>query len=88
VEMDAQRRLRRRVKTEARSAARELRRDGEIIATERLRAANDDDSRRATKTAQIQSFMERQQHDAKRQTKVIPVGPEGLASAGRKRKKW
>jgi predicted O-methyltransferase YrrM len=80
--------LRRRVKKEARSAARELRRDGEVIATERLRTANDNDARRAQNATRIRAFMELQQHDAKRQTKAVPVGVEGLASAGRKRKKW
>lgn len=87
-DMETQRRLRQQLKKETRSAARELRRDADAVGAVRIRNEDERDAVRTVKTAQVRAFMERQQHDAKLQSKKIAVGRDGLAAAGRKRKKW
>jgi nucleolar protein 14 len=87
-DMETQRKLRQQLKKEARSAARELRRDAEAMGALQIRNEDERDAIRTAKGAQARAFMERQQHDSKLQSKKVAVGREGLAAAGRKRKKW
>jgi isopenicillin N synthase-like dioxygenase len=87
-DMESQRRLRQQVKKEARSAARELRRDAEAVGAVRIREDDERDAICSAKGAQARAFFEQQRHEAKLQSKKVAVGREGLAAAGRKRKKW
>lgn len=87
-EMDAQRRIRRKINKETRSAAREVRRDAEQVRWERLREAEELDASRQAKTAKAQAFLDEQRHTAKQQVKAVPISKEALVVAKRGRKKW
>lgn len=87
-DMESQRRLRQQLKKESRAASRELRRDADAIGTIRIREDDERDAVRSAKTVKARAFMEQQAHDSRNSTKRVVVGREGIAAAGRKRKKW
>lgn len=87
-ELEAQRRVRQALKKEARGAARELRKDSELVRAERQRELDDNDAQRLDAGRKARMFLHRQQQEAKQQTKRPAMGIHGLAAEGRRRKKW